>query len=134
MPKYNKVTVDSGGIEEEIKKVDRQISINRNDLISSIDRSFYDIENLEDQSKIFRIILDQSTLDTLKAIKKYVELSTNGKNKKEKIRFILSFTNDDLRPSHPYYKDQFKRYLKMDDQEIDFNYYHFKKEAKKYGL
>jgi len=54
--------------------------------------------------------------------------------KKEKIRFILSFTNDDLRPSHPYYKDLFKSYLKMDDQEIDFNYYHFKKEAKKYGL
>ena len=64
---------------EEIKKVNREISINRNDLILSIDRSFYDTENLEDQSKIFRIILDQSTLETLKAIKKYVELSTKVK-------------------------------------------------------
>ena len=64
----------------EIKKVDKQVSINRNDLILSIDRLFYDTENLEDQSKIFRIILDQSTLETLKAIKKYVELSTNGDN------------------------------------------------------
>ena len=66
-------------LTEDIKKVNRQISINRNDLISSIDRSFYDIENLEDQSKIFRIILDQSTLETLKAVKKYVELSTKVK-------------------------------------------------------
>jgi len=65
----------------EIKKVNKQVSINRNDLILSIDRLFYDTENLEDQSKIFRIILDQSTLNTLKAIKKYVELSTNGDNK-----------------------------------------------------
>ena len=64
----------------EIKKVNKQVSINRNDLILSIDRLFYDTENLEDQSKIFRIILDQSTLNTLKAIKKYVELSTNGDN------------------------------------------------------
>ena len=68
-------------LTEDIKKVNRQISINRNDLILSIDRLFYDTENLEDQSKIFRIILDQSTLNTLKAIKKYVELSTNGDNK-----------------------------------------------------
>ena len=68
-------------LTEDIKKVNRQISINRNDLILSIDRLFYDTENLEDQSKIFRIILDQSTLNTLKAIKKYVELSTNGETK-----------------------------------------------------
>ena len=63
----------------EIKKVNKQVSINRNDLILSIDRLFYDTENLEDQSKIFRIILDQSTLETLKAVKKYVELSTKVK-------------------------------------------------------
>ena len=63
----------------EIKKVNKQVSINRNDLILSIDRLFYDTENLEDQSKIFRIILDQSTLETLKAVKKNVELSTKVK-------------------------------------------------------
>jgi len=63
----------------EIKKVNRDLSINRNDLILSIDRLFYDTENLEDQSKIFRIILDQSTLETLKSVKKYVELSTKVK-------------------------------------------------------
>ena len=70
MPRYNK---------ESFLDLLNEDQPNRNDLILSIDRLFYDTENLEDQSKIFRIILDQSTLETLKAIKKYVELSTKVK-------------------------------------------------------
>ena len=70
MPRYNK---------ESFLDLLNEDQPNRNDLILSIDRLFYDTENLEDQSKIFRIILDQSTLETLKSVKKYVELSTKVK-------------------------------------------------------
>ena len=92
-------------------------------------------EVFKDKSKddFGNLIIDKEISEYIKAI--YVKAKKEYiKEKKEKIKFILSFTNDDLRPSHPYYKDQFKRYLKMDNQEIDFNYYHFKEEAKKYGL
>jgi len=65
-------------LQKEIIKTNKQIALSRNDLITSIDTMFYDTKNLEDQAKIFRIILDQSTIETLNAIKNYVKISTNN--------------------------------------------------------
>jgi len=66
-------------LQKEIKETDRQIAITKNDLVLSIDRMFYDCENLEDQSKIFCTILKQFSNYNLEAVKQYVKLSTKGK-------------------------------------------------------
>lgn len=63
----------------EVKEVNRQIEIAKDDLVSNIDVLFYDCENLENQSKIFRTILREFSLYNLEAIKEYVKLSTQGK-------------------------------------------------------
>ena len=63
----------------EVKEVNRQIGIIKNDLVNSIDVLFYDCENLDDQSKIFRTILSQFDNYNLEAVKQYVKLSTEGK-------------------------------------------------------
>ena len=63
----------------EVKEVNRQIEIAKDDLVSNIDVLFYDCENLEDQAKIFRTILREFSLYNLEAIKEYVKLSTQGK-------------------------------------------------------
>ena len=60
------------------KEVKRQEAITTNDLVLSIDRMFYDCENLEDQSKIFCTILKQFSNYDLEAVKQYVKLSTGG--------------------------------------------------------
>ena len=63
----------------EVKEVNRQIEIAKDDLVNNIDVLFYDCENLEDQAKIFRTILREFSLYNLEAIKEYVKLSTQGK-------------------------------------------------------
>ena len=61
----------------EIKEVNRQIGIIKNDLVNSIDKLFYDIENIEDQAKVFRTIISQFSNYDLQAIKEYVKISTD---------------------------------------------------------
>ena len=63
----------------EVKEVNRQIGIIKNDLVNSIDVLFYDIENIEDQAKIFRTIVSQFNNYDLTSIKEYVKLSTQDK-------------------------------------------------------
>jgi len=59
----------------EVKEVNRQVGIIKNDLVNSIDRLFYDIENIEDQAKIFRTIVSQFNNYDLTSIKQYIKLS-----------------------------------------------------------
>ena len=61
----------------EIKEVNRQIGIIKNDLVNNIDILFYDIENIEDQAKVFRTIISQFSNYDLQAIKEYVKISTD---------------------------------------------------------
>ena len=63
----------------EIKEVNRQVGIIKNDLVNDIDVFFYDIENIEDQAKVFRTILSQFSNYDLQAIREYVKISTNKK-------------------------------------------------------
>ena len=69
----------SNKLSQEIKETNRQVAITRNDLTLSIDTMFYDCENLEDQSRIFRTILNQFSNYDLTSIKQYVKISTEGK-------------------------------------------------------
>ncbi len=66
-------------LNKEIKEINRQVGIIKNDLVNSIDIFFYDIENIEDQAKVFRVILSQFSNYDLEAIKEYVKISTNKK-------------------------------------------------------
>ena len=66
-------------LTQEIKKTNRQVEIVKDDLVSNIDVLFYNIENIEDQAKIFRTILREFGLYDLEAIKQYVKISTEGK-------------------------------------------------------
>ena len=63
----------------EIKEVNRQVGIIKNDLVNDIDVFFYDIENIEDQAKVFRTILSQFSNYDLQAIREYVKIATNRK-------------------------------------------------------
>ena len=65
----------------EIKEINRQVGIIKNDLVNDIDVFFYDIENIEDQAKVFRTILSQFSNYDLQAIREYVKISTNRKGK-----------------------------------------------------
>ena len=56
------------------------------------------------------------------------------KTKTEKIKLILSFKLDEIKTNHPYYKDVFKQYLKMDDNKLNIEFNYFKKEGEKHGL
>jgi hypothetical protein len=77
MKKTNKGKKMSKEITLEIKEVNRQIGIIKNDLVNSIDILFYDIENIEDQAKVFRTIISQFSNYDLQAIKEYVKISTD---------------------------------------------------------
>mgnify|MGYP003639202785 FL=1 len=63
----------------EVKEVNRQIAIIKDDLVNDIDVLFYDIENIEDQAKILRTILREFNNYNLEAVKQYVKLSTENK-------------------------------------------------------
>jgi len=52
------------------------------------------------------------------------------KTKTEKIKLIMSFKFDEIKTNHPYYKDVFKQYLKMDDNKLNIEFNYFKKEGK----
>ena len=64
---------------KEVKEINRQVGIIKNDLVNDIDIFFYDIENIEDQAKVFRTILSQFSNYDLEAIREYVKISTNKK-------------------------------------------------------
>ena len=66
-------------LTKEIKEINRQVGIIKNDLVNDIDIFFYDIENIEDQAKVFRTILSQFSNYDLQAIREYVKISTNKK-------------------------------------------------------
>jgi len=70
-----KETMTKKELTLEIKEVNRQVGIIKNDLVNSIDRLFYDIENIEDQAKIFKTIVSQFSNYDLTSIKQYIKLS-----------------------------------------------------------
>ena len=70
-----KETMTKKELTLEVKEVNRQVGIIKNDLVNSIDRLFYDIENIEDQAKIFRTIVSQFSNYDLTSIKQYIKLS-----------------------------------------------------------
>ena len=77
--KSNKKETMQKELTLEVKEVNRQIAIIKDDLVNDIDVLFYDIENIEDQAKVFRTILREFSNYNLEAIKQYVKLSTEGK-------------------------------------------------------
>ena len=77
--KSNKKETMQKELTLEVKEVNRQIAIIKDDLVNDIDVLFYDIENIEDQAKVFRTILREFSNYNLEAVKQYVKLSTEGK-------------------------------------------------------
>ena len=49
----------------------------KNDLVNDLDRIFYDIENIEDQATVFRLVLRQLNNSTLIALKTFIENDLN---------------------------------------------------------
>jgi hypothetical protein len=66
-------------IQKELNQANKQVAITKDNLINDIDVFFYDIENIEDQAKVFRMILSQFSNYDLEAIREYVKISTNKK-------------------------------------------------------
>ena len=66
-------------IQKELNQINKQVAITKDNLINDIDVFFYDIENIEDQAKVFRTILSQFSNYDLEAIREYVKISTNKK-------------------------------------------------------
>jgi hypothetical protein len=66
-------------LTQEIKEINRQVKITRDDLVYDIDELFYNIENIENQAIVFRTILRQFGNYDLKAIKEYVKISSDSK-------------------------------------------------------
>jgi hypothetical protein len=66
-------------IQKELDQANKQVAITKDNLINDIDVFFYDIENIEDQAKVFRMILSQFSNYDLEAIREYVKISTNKK-------------------------------------------------------
>jgi len=52
--------------------------LRQNDLINDVDRAFYDIENIEDQATIFRLILKQLKNSKLIALKQIIKNDLKG--------------------------------------------------------
>ena len=66
-------------IQKKLNQINKQVAITKDNLINDIDVFFYDIENIEDQAKVFRTILSQFSNYDLEAIREYVKISTNKK-------------------------------------------------------
>ena len=53
-------------------------------------------------------------------------MSDKPKTKEDKITFIMSYRNDEIKNNHSFFKYLKREYLKMDNDELDieFNYYY----------
>ena len=51
----------------------QKLELKKNDLVNEIDVLFYDIENIEEQASLFRAIIRQHKILTLKAIKDFIK-------------------------------------------------------------
>lgn len=51
--------------------------IEKIEVVNDIDRLFYDIENIEDQATVFRLVLRQLNNSTLIALKTFIENDLN---------------------------------------------------------
>jgi len=47
--------------------------LQKNDLVNDLDRIFYDIENIEDQATVFRLILRQLNISKLTVLKDFIK-------------------------------------------------------------
>ena len=45
----------------------------KNELVNDLDRIFYDIENIEDQATVFRLILRQLNISKLTVLKDFIK-------------------------------------------------------------
>ena len=57
------------------KKMDnlQKKQLQKNDLVNDLDRIFYDIENIEDQATVFRLILRQFNISKLTVLKDFIK-------------------------------------------------------------
>jgi len=47
--------------------------LQKNDLVNDLDRIFYDIENIEDQATVFRLVLRQLNISKLTVLKDFIK-------------------------------------------------------------
>ena len=47
--------------------------LEKNDLVNDLDRIFYDIENIEDQATVFRLVLRQLNISKLTVLKDFIK-------------------------------------------------------------
>jgi hypothetical protein len=62
---------------KKMNDIEKQ-QLKQNDLINDVDRAFYDIENIEDQATIFRLILKQLKYSKLIALKQIIKNDLKG--------------------------------------------------------
>ncbi len=62
---------------KKMNDIEKQ-QLRQNDLINDVDRAFYDIENIEDQATIFRLILKQLKNSKLIALKQIIKNDLKG--------------------------------------------------------
>lgn len=62
---------------KKMNDIEKQ-QLKQNDLINDVDRAFYDIENIEDQATIFRLILKQLKNSKLIALKQIIKNDLKG--------------------------------------------------------
>ena len=58
-------------------KESKKRQIEKIEVVNDIDRLFYDIENIEDQATVFRLVLRQLNNSTLIALKTFIENDLN---------------------------------------------------------
>ena len=51
--------------------------LEKNNLVNDLDRIFYDIENIEDQATVFRLILRQFNISKLTVLKDFIKNDLN---------------------------------------------------------
>jgi len=60
-----------------MEKESKTRQIEKIEVVNDIDKLFYDIENIEDQATVFRLVLRQLNNSTLIALKTFIENDLN---------------------------------------------------------
>jgi hypothetical protein len=58
--------------EKNMNKTEKK-QLKKDDLVNDLDRVFYDIKNIEDQSMLFRLILRQFNISKLTILKDFIK-------------------------------------------------------------
>jgi len=63
--------------KKQMNKESKIRQIEKIEVVNDIDKLFYDIENIEDQATVFRLVLRQLNNSTLIALKTFIENDLN---------------------------------------------------------